>query len=231
MTANLYHPAVLQWQLDVDNTDGGVVAFGQFTGEGMHFFDIDTTVFVPDDDLGEVEPEYELPPAGHSSPFGGRGYQLNFLMSGDTSEPGDFNSDGMLDVLDIDDLTQQSAGGENPGDYDLTEDGLVNADDVAFWVRDLNNTWIGDANLDGQFNTADLVQMLASGTYEQDIDSVWSTGDFNGDGRTNTADLVAALVDGGYENGPRVATNAVPEPTGVLLLLVGVGLSLGRLRK
>ena len=88
------------------------------------------------------------------------------------------------------------------------------------WVKDLYNSWIGDANLDGEFNSSDLVIVLSSGTYEADVDAVWSTGDFNGDGRTNTSDLVAALADGGYEVGPRAAVAAVPEPATSVLLLV-----------
>jgi hypothetical protein len=92
---------------------------------------------------------------------------------------------------------------------------------VAVWIKDLFNSWVGDANLDGEFSSADLVVVLASGTYEADVASTWSTGDFNGDGRTNTADLVAALADGGYEAGPRAAAAAVPEPTTVQLLVLG----------
>jgi hypothetical protein len=66
------------------------------------------------------------------------------------------------------------------------------------------------------------VVVLASGTYEADVASVWSTGDFNGDGRTNSGDLVAALADGGYEAGPRAAVASVPEPNSLLLLVVGL---------
>jgi hypothetical protein len=136
---------------------------------------------------------------------------------------GDFNANGVLDAGDIDDLTGQSASGGHPPNYDLNNDALVNSDDVSVWVRDLFNSWIGDANLDGQFTSSDLVQVLASGTYEADIDSVWSTGDFNGDGRTTSSDLVAALADGGYEVGPRAATAvAVPEPASVTLLAAGL---------
>jgi len=63
--------------------------------------------------------------------------------------------------------------------------------------------------------------VLASGTYEVDVASVWSTGDFNGDGRTNSSDLVAALSDGGYEEGPRLpAAVPVPEPSTVVLVMV-----------
>jgi hypothetical protein len=143
-------------------------------------------------------------------------------LVGGASTPGDFNSDGVLDAADIDDLTGQSAGGLNPAAYDLNADALVNDVDVRSWVRDLFNSWVGDANLDGQFNSSDLVAVLASGTYEADVDSVWTSGDFNGDGRTNSADLVAALADGGYELGPRAAVAAVPEPSGMLLAVMAL---------
>jgi MYXO-CTERM domain-containing protein len=128
------------------------------------------------------------------------------------SLPGDFNGNGVLDIEDIDDLTTQTAGGTNPAGYDLNGDALVNVDDIAVWIKDRANSWVGDANLDGEFNSSDLVTVLASGTYEADVASVWSTGDFNGDGRTNSTDLVAALADGGYEAGPRAAVASVPEP-------------------
>ena len=131
--------------------------------------------------------------------------------------PGDFNGNGILDAADIDTLTQQTATGAHAAEYDLNNDALVDTDDIAVWIKDLSNSWIGDANLDGEFNSGDLVVVLSSGTYEADIDSVWSTGDFNGDGRTNSGDLVAALSDGGYEAGPRAAVASVPEPGSLLL--------------
>jgi hypothetical protein len=143
-----------------------------------------------------------------------------FLVTGGGGA-GDFNASGALDAADIDDLTGQVAGGTNPPAYDLNGDTLVDESDIGVWVRDLYNTWIGDANLDGEFNSGDLVGVLASGTYEADVDAVWSTGDFNGDRRTNSSDLVTALADGGYEQGPRAGVQAVPEPAGMLLMAVG----------
>jgi hypothetical protein len=143
---------------------------------------------------------------------------------------GDFNQDGVLDASDIDDLTTQSASGTNPPAYDLNADNLVNETDVDTWIVDLFNSWVGDANLDNEFNSSDLVAVLASGTYEADVASVWSTGDFNGDGRTNSSDLVAALAGGGYEAGPRAAVHAVPEPATAVLLLLPALLLLTRRR-
>jgi hypothetical protein len=143
---------------------------------------------------------------------------------------GDFNLNGVLDLPDINDLTGQSASGTNNATYDLNSDALVNEADIGVWINDLFNSWVGDANLDGEFNSGDLVSVLASGTYEADVDSVWETGDFNGDGRTTSGDLVAALAGGGYEAGPRAAVAAVPEPAGCTLLLLGGLMLIGRRR-
>jgi hypothetical protein len=125
---------------------------------------------------------------------------------------GDFNQNGVLDGPDIDDLTGRAAAGTHLPAYDLNGDSLVDTRDVVVWIKDLFGSWIGDANLDGQFDSSDLVDVLASGTYEVDSAAVWTTGDFNGDGRTNSSDLVASLADGGYELGPRPALASVPEP-------------------
>ena len=138
---------------------------------------------------------------------------------------GDFNGDGVLDSADIDDLTAISAAGTNPLSHDLTGDSLVDMLDVNVWVKDLFQSWIGDANLDKEFSSSDLVTVLGSGTYEADLPAVWSTGDFNGDGQADSGDLVAALSDGGYELGPPAAVAAVPEPTSCLpLIFAGVSI-------
>jgi hypothetical protein len=152
----------------------------------------------------------------------------DFLGSG---QPGDFNGDGVLGAADIDDLTAKSASMTNPPEYDLNNDTRVDDKDVAYWVKDLFHSWVGDANLDNEFNSSDLVTVLASGTYEVDIDSNWSTGDFNGNGRTNSGDLVAALADGGYELGQPAAVASVPEPCTITSIVVGAVLAVGACRR
>ena len=48
----------------------------------------------------------------------------------------------------------------------------------------------------------------------------WGEGDWNGDMVFDSGDFVFAFSSGGYETGPRMAS-AVPEPTGLMLLLLG----------
>ena len=107
---------------------------------------------------------------------------------------------------------------------------MVDTNDINVWISDLYQSWSGDINLDHEFNSGDLVDMLASGTYEADVESVWSKGDFNGDARTDSSDLVTALSGGGYELGPAAAVAAVPEPASFLLAFIGLT-TLGHLRR
>jgi hypothetical protein len=138
------------------------------------------------------------------------------------TSPGDFDGSGTLDAQDIDELTRQTASGANLIAYDLNQDVLVNNLDINVWIKDLFRSWIGDANLDNEFNSSDLVAVLAAGTYEADVAATWSTGDFDGNGHFDSSDLVAALADGGYEQGPRAAVSTVPEPASFILLIAGL---------
>jgi hypothetical protein len=69
----------------------------------------------------------------------------------------------------------------------LAADGLIQ--DIAPPLAAL----YGDANLDGDFNSIDLVQVFRAGKYETSQAAAWSDGDFNLDGRFNSQDLIAAL--------------------------------------
>ena len=54
---------------------------------------------------------------------------------------------------------------------------------------------IGDSNLDGRFDSNDLIAVFQAGEFEDDIanNSVWEDGDWNGDGDFDSSDLVLAF--------------------------------------
>lgn len=139
--------------------------------------------------------------------------------------PGDFDLNGVLDAADIDALQQAIFAGTHPEPYDLNADSAVDQGDLEIWVRELKGTYFGDANLDGEFNSVDLVELFTAGQYEDAVEnnSKWWTGDWNTDQDFDSADMVLAFQDGGYERGPQIA--AVPEPPGMVLacaFLLGV---------
>ena len=128
----------------------------------------------------------------------------------------DINRDGKCDLADVDAMTQLVRNGD-----------LAQSELTALIERSSPNgfnTYLGDANLDGEFNSRDLVQVLQAGEYE-DItqgNSTWATGDWNGDGDFASSDLFAAFAHGGYQQGRRQATAAVPEPTSPSLVLLAI---------
>ena len=135
---------------------------------------------------------------------------------------GDINGNGSLDTEDIDLLTAEVLANTNTAAMDLNGDGAVNQADRSVWVTELRNTWFGDSNLDGEFNSSDFVAVFTSGKFEQDLDASWAEGDWNGDNRFNSADFVAAFTDGGFELGPRPQAANVPEPTTYVFFVVGL---------
>lgn len=151
--------------------------------------------------------------------------ELDELLEDDPPVPGDFNDNGSLDVADIDALVAESAAMTNNPGFDLNADNLVNVADVTFWAKDLANTWIGDANLDGEFNSSDFVAVFTAGKFETEAAANWSEGDWNGDGVFSSGDFVSAFTDGGFELGPRPqAAASVPEPA--TFVLGGIGMIL-----
>lgn len=137
------------------------------------------------------------------------------------TRPGDLDFDDELEVTDVDVLQQLILEGTFDRQADFDRNGSVDSADLSYWIKELKQTFIGDANLDGQFNSSDLVAVFETGEYEDGVpaNSTWSTGDWNADGEFNTTDMVVAFTDGGYEQGPRGA-QAVPEPSSMLLILI-----------
>lgn len=143
------------------------------------------------------------------------------------TEAGDFDGDEQLNGGDVDILARGILGiGPRhlpDGLLDVNQDNQVNNDDIAFWVVDIKNTWFGDANLDGEFNSSDLVSVFSAGEYDDDVrgNSTWATGDWNSDSEFSSTDFVFAFQSGGYQQGPRKATSIVPEPHSLFPLFIG----------
>ena len=110
----------------------------------------------------------------------------------------DLNNDGLVDNSDISILCQSLNGAGE--DYDLDGNGTFDVNDFYFLVRGYLRTDAGDANLDGIFNSTDLVAVFTAAEYEDGIDgnSTWAEGDWNCDGDFGTSDLVAAFQTATY---------------------------------
>lgn len=79
----------------------------------------------------------------------------------------------------------------------------------------------GDSNLDGVFNSSDLVSVFTSGLYATGQLANWRDGDWNGDRAFTTDDFVYAFSRGSYSR-DAVQPMYVPEPESVFLALIGL---------
>jgi hypothetical protein len=127
-----------------------------------------------------------------------------FLRLGDY----DFNGDAVVDVQDVDLLCDGIRSGHV--DSDLNQDGTSDVNDLVFLIRSVLGTNPGDANLDGQFNSTDLVRVFQAGLYEDGIprNSSWATGDWNCDGDFTSSDLVMAFQSGAYSQAAQASHRA-----------------------
>lgn len=126
---------------------------------------------------------------------------------------GDLNGDQVVDQADINRL-MRSMRGQDTADstFDLNGDGLLNRDDIQYWVGTCVGTSLGDVDLDGAFGTADLISIFAAGKYEDGTvgNSEYGDGDVNGDGETDSSDLIAIFATGEFD--PVAAILLVEEP-------------------
>ncbi|MCA9168414.1 MAG: hypothetical protein KDB23_12130 [Planctomycetales bacterium] len=194
---------------------------------------------------------FSEPPQWDAAPAGGRVIlSINGVAQVDSRYPimqfeftpigplGDFDGNNALDAVDIDTLTAELLAPQHDHSrpsFDLNGDKVVDQQDHQVWIKDLRYTWFGDANLDGEFNSTDLIVTFGAGEYEDDIpgNSGWAEGDWNADGDFDTSDLIVAFADGGYEQGVRAAIQAVPEPSCAVLAvtsLLALSITRGRVR-
>jgi hypothetical protein len=152
-----------------------------------------------------------------------------FIDAATTTPLGDFNNDGALDLADIDllfgvgDLVSGVSLPPAEPIYDLTADNVVDGSDVDAWLAEAasHNGFgapylKGDANLDGTVDAQDLNTLALRW---QQTQQVWSTGDFTGEGTVNALDLNQIGLNWQSSIPIAAASQAVPEPSGVALLI------------
>ena len=138
---------------------------------------------------------------------------------------GDFTGEGEYACADIDQLVAAIASGSNLETFDLTGDGIVDNDDLDAWLATAgaldnlsgNSFLPGDANLDGFVDASDF---NAWNSNKFSHSAGWCGGDFNADGVTDASDFNL------WNSNKFTSSNdlvAVPEPGGMLLLLLGCG--------
>ncbi len=114
---------------------------------------------------------------------------------------GDFNGD---DVVDADDLNLIGPGIRAQGDrFDVDANGAVERADFEFFASYVYPVVVGDSNLDGEFDSGDLLQVFQIGEYEDDVDgnSGWHAGDWNGDGDFDSRDIILAFQADTFDRG------------------------------
>ena len=88
----------------------------------------------------------------------------------------------------------------------------------------------GDANGDGKVDGSDVT--ILAGNWQKGVSdgltASWGEGDFNGDGKVDGSDVT--ILAGNWQYGVTAAAAAVPEPSTIVLLLVGIA-SVGLLRR
>ena len=135
--------------------------------------------------------------------------------------PGDLDNDKQLMLTDLECPRFEIGRGSSARRFDINSDGIGRWTLTrTHWIKDLKHTWFGDADLDLEFNSSDMVQVFRAGKYETGEKAGWEEGDWNGDLVFDSSDMVTAFFDGGYEKGQRTDAVAVPEPTACAMLTI-----------
>ena len=143
---------------------------------------------------------------------------------------GDFDKDGMLDADDIDLLTANlSIPKEAEYAYDTDDDGMFDDADRLFLINDLMQTRVGDLDVDGDVDSADITVLATNwtGASQAGEGSTYGTGDVDFDGDVDAADRLlivqnwtGAQMTEGRASSSLTLTNVIPEPAGAILAIM-----------
>ncbi len=124
------------------------------------------------------------------------------ILAADFRVRADFDGDGLIGAADIDRLCSQIGSKEYRAEFDLNGDQAVDQADHDAMIRDVLGTVIGDSNLDGVFDSSDLVWVFQRGRYDRSDaeEAGWADGDWNCNGNFSSDDLVVAFAAGSYAN-------------------------------
>lgn len=147
--------------------------------------------------------------AGSWSFDDGFGNEISFTVTG--AFACDLDGDGDCDHADIDILYLDD------GDIDAW---LMQASDSANPAKLTSDDEyaIGDTNLDGGVDSADLGLLLNSFGLSGGAAATWMGGDLDDNGQVDSTDLASLLNNFGFAS---ASTKAIPEPSAILLLCVG----------
>ena len=70
------------------------------------------------------------------------------------------------------------------------------AEDRSVWVQDAKQTWSGDVDLNGEFNSSDLAHVFVAGAYDGGKAAGGTEGDRKGDGIFDNGEFVIAFEEG-----------------------------------
>ncbi len=151
---------------------------------------------------------------------------------------GDFDSNGLVDSLDINLLYDEIFAGTNDAAFDLDGDGSVDNVDIGEWLTVAgtanSKTYLtGDANLDGSVGGSDFTTLASKfGTSEIDPadGAYWGDANFNGVDPTGFFTVGGADFTQLASNFGHVSASAVPEPASLSLLALAL-LACLRLRR
>ena len=139
----------------------------------------------------------------------------------------DFNNDYELTGEDFDMLRSEVASGSVDFRYDLTEDHLVDNDDLDRWLEDFAGSSYGDANLDGRLTLVDFLAVVSN--FQKP--GGWSQGDFNGTGFVDFADYLVFAEGINAQSSNATTADAVPEPSASVSMIICAIISYALLRR
>lgn len=151
---------------------------------------------------------------------------IDYLVEDADRFAGDYNRDSQIDVHDLDRLSEQ-INSEIPNlRFDLNDDEIVDQADHDFWIDQIGQLRLGDANQDGLFTSSDLRMVFAAGKYESELRATWSEGDWDGNLRFDSGDLVklyqSRSADCLFDDDCRAFAVAVPENNTNMMMLAGL---------